>query len=154
PVRPVDLAGFYATIANEGGRPTPHLIDSIEQNGKTIYSATGKTAPLAGVDRPALFQLRTILQGVLARGTARSIAHHAAYVGGKTGTSDEENDAWFVGFSNEVTIAVWVGYDNAQGRRTLGPGQTGSRAALPIFEPIMQAVWAQYSPKTALRGPS
>src|SRR5207249_10001148 len=67
------------------------------------------------------------------RGTARSIAQHAPYVGGKTGTSDEENDTWFVGFSNDVTVAVWVGYDNAgKTRRTLGSGQTGSRVARPI----------------------
>jgi membrane peptidoglycan carboxypeptidase len=62
-----------------------------------------------------------MLQGVLARGTARTIAWLAPYVAGKTGTSDEENDAWFVGFTNEVTVAVWIGYDNADGkRRTLG----------------------------------
>jgi membrane peptidoglycan carboxypeptidase len=59
-----------------------------------------------------------------------------------------------VGFSNDVTIAVWVGYDNAKGKRTLGSGQTGSRAALPIFDQIMQAVWTLYAPKTELAGPS
>ena len=63
-----------------------------------------------------------MLQGVVERGTARSIAALAPYVGGKTGTTDDENDAWFVGFTNDVTVAVWVGYDNADGkRRTLGP---------------------------------
>ena len=64
------------------------------------------------------------------------------------------NDAWFVGFSNDVTIAVWVGYDNAKGKRTLGHGNAGSRVALPIFEQIMKAVWADYAPQTALPGPS
>ena len=74
---------------------------------------------------------------------------------GKTGTSDDENDAWFVGFSNEVTVAVWVGYDNAGGkRRTLGGGATGGHTAVPIFEPIMQAAWAHVAPKTALAPPS
>jgi penicillin-binding protein 1A len=96
-----------------------------------------------------------MLQGVLARGTARSIAHLAPYVGGKTGTTDEENDAWFVGFTNDVTVAVWVGYDNADGkRRTLGGGQTGSKVAIPIFEPIIQAVWRNHAPKVALSPPS
>ena len=53
----------------------------------------------------------------------------APYVAGKTGTTDNENDAWFVGFSNDVTVAVWVGYDNADGkRRPLGHGQTGAKA--------------------------
>ena len=73
-----------------------------------------------------------MLQGVLQRGTARGIAHLAPYVAGKTGTSDDENDAWFVGFTNDVTVAVWVGYDNADGkRRTLGGGQTGGSVAHP-----------------------
>ena len=153
-VRPLDMAVFYASIANEGFRPAPHIIESIERNGETLYRQEQKLTPLAGVDRPAAFQLRTILQGVLSRGTARSIANLAPFVGGKTGTSDEENDAWFVGFSNDVTVAVWVGYDNRRGRRTLGGGQTGGKVAVPIFEPIMQAVWDHHAPRTALRGPS
>jgi len=53
-----------------------------------------------------------------------------------------------------VTIAVWVGYDNGKGRRTLGGGQTGASVALPIFTEIMQSAWATYAPKTVLRGPS
>ena len=78
------------------------------------------------VGRAAFYQLKTMLQGVLTRGTARAIAGLAPYVAGKTGTSDEENDAWFVGFTNDVTVAVWIGYDNADGtRRTLGRGATG-----------------------------
>jgi membrane carboxypeptidase/penicillin-binding protein len=55
-----------------------------------------------------------MMQGVLARGTAHSIADLAPYVAGKTGTSDDENDAWFVGFTNEVTVAVRIGYDERQ----------------------------------------
>ena len=110
---------------------------------------------MASVDRAAFYQLKTMMQGVLARGTARTIAGLAPYVAGKTGTSDEENDAWFVGFTNDVTVAVWLGYDNATGkRRTLGGGATGGGVAVPIFEPIIQAVWANVAPKTALAPPS
>ena len=96
-----------------------------------------------------------MLQGVVERGTARSIRQLAPYVGGKTGTTDNENDAWFVGFTNEVTVAVWIGYDNADGkRRTLGSGETGAKVALPIFTSIIEDVWASYAPKTALGPPS
>ena len=110
---------------------------------------------VGSVDRAAFYQLKTMLQGVLARGTARSIAGLAPYVAGKTGTSDNENDAWFVGFTNDVTVAVWIGYDNADGkRRTLGGGATGGHVAVPIFEPVIQAVWANVAPKTALAPPS
>ena len=89
-----------------------------------------------------------MMQGVLARGTANAIAGLSPYVAGKTGTSDDENDAWFVGFTNDVTVAVWLGYDNATGkRRTLGGGATGGGVAVPIFEPIIQAVWEECRPK-------
>jgi membrane peptidoglycan carboxypeptidase len=90
---------------------------------------------------------------VVARGTAIRISALSPYVAGKTGTSDDFNDAWFMGISNNVTIGVWVGYDNAKGKRTLGHGQTGSRAALPIFERIMKAVWQDYAPQVPLPGP-
>jgi len=156
PVRPIDLAAFYAAIANEGARPVPHVVESIERDGETIYRyEQGSAAAIKSVDHAAFYQLKTMLQGVLARGTARAIAGLSPYVAGKTGTSDDENDAWFVGFSNDVTVAVWIGYDNADGkRRTLGGGATGGHVAVPIFEPVIQAVWAHVAPKAALAPPS
>jgi membrane peptidoglycan carboxypeptidase len=156
PVRPIDLAAFYAAISNEGERPTPHAIESIEQDGKVIYRAPQSSLTrIASADGVAFFQLKTMMQGVLQRGTAARIASLAPYVAGTTGTTDGENDAWFVGFTNEVTVAVWVGDDNADGRRrTLGGGTTGGSVAVPIFEPIIQAVWANHAPRTLLRGPS
>jgi membrane carboxypeptidase/penicillin-binding protein len=156
PLRLVDLAAFYAAIANEGARPVPHVIDSIEQGGRQIYKTDDNSVNWIGsVDRAGFFQLKSMLQGVLSRGTARSVRHLATYAAGKTGTTDSELDAWFVGFTNDVTVALWVGYDNAEGpRRTLGGGQTGGRVALPMFEPILEAVWRLHAPKVALGGPS
>src|SRR4029453_12140104 len=156
PVRLIDMAAFYAAIANEGARPSPHAIESIEQDGRAIYRDTGNALTwLGSADRVAFYQLKTMLQGVLARGTARSIAYLGPYVGGKTGTTDEENDAWFIGFTNDVTVAVWVGYDNADGkRRTLGGGQTGAKVAVPTSEPIIQAAWTHHAQRTALAPPS
>src|SRR5215468_3319158 len=156
PVRPVDLAAFYASIANEGLRPAPHVVESIERNGVVVYRHDSKSSvAIKSVDRAAFYQLKTMLQGVVARGTARAIAGLSPYVAGKTGTSDEENDAWFVGFTNDVTVAVWIGYDNADGkRRTLGGGSTGGHVAVPIFEPVIQAVWAHAAPRAALAPPS
>lgn len=156
PVRLVDLAAFYAAIANEGFKPTPYVLDSLEQGGKALYRR-GPTplTPIAAVDRVAFYQMKSLLQGVMQRGTARQLRDLSPYVGGKTGTTDGENDAWFVGFTNEVTIAVWVGYDNATGkRRTLGGGFTGGKVALPIFQSIVEATWRDYAPRTALAPPS
>ena len=157
PVRPIDLAAFYAAIANEGVRPTPHVIDSIERDGHVVYryDTNAGMKRIKSVDQVAFYQLKTMMQGVLARGTARAIADFSPSVAGKTGTSDDENDAWFVGFSNDVTVAVWIGYDNAGNkRRTLGGGATGGGVAVPIFEPVMRAVWNDVTPRTALAPPS
>jgi penicillin-binding protein 1A len=156
PVRPIDLAAFYAAIANEGRRPTPHVIEQISLDGRVVYKANESLKQLPGVDAAAAFQLRSILQGVVARGTAARLASLSNAIGGKTGTSDEFNDAWFIGFSKDVTIAIWTGYDNTsmKTRKTLGHGNAGSRVALPIFDQIMKAVWADYAPQTALPAPS
>src|SRR5262249_48731693 len=95
------------------------------------------------------------LAGVLERGTAASARDLSPYVAGKTGTSEEENDTWFAGFTNDITVVVWVGYDNADGtRRTLGNGSTGASVALPIFRSIMHAAWMSGVPKVALAPPS
>jgi membrane peptidoglycan carboxypeptidase len=95
-----------------------------------------------------------MLQGVVLRGTASSLRDLSPYLAGKTGTSEDENDAWFVGFTNDVTVAVWVGYDNANGRRTLGGGSTGGHVAVPIFRPIVEASWKYVARQALLAPPS
>jgi membrane carboxypeptidase/penicillin-binding protein len=158
PVRMIDLAAFYAAVANEGTRPQPHAIDSIEVDGQTVYQYPNTPAPTLGAaaDHTSFYQLKTILQGVVARGTARAIGGLSPYVAGKTGTTEDSVDGWFIGFTNDVTIAVWVGYDNGDGkRRSLGSTETGARLALPIFEPILNAIWSRnIAPKALLSGPS
>jgi membrane carboxypeptidase/penicillin-binding protein len=156
PVRMIDLAAFYAAIANEGARPTPHAIASVEENGRTVWRDDTKPPVWIGSDdRASFYQLKSMLQGVVARGTANAMRDLAPYIAGKTGTSEDENDAWFAGFSNDVTVVVWVGYDNGSGdRRTLGGGETGGHVAVPIFRQIIEASWADYAPRTALTPPS
>jgi membrane carboxypeptidase/penicillin-binding protein len=157
PVRMIDLAAFYAAVANDGARPQPHAIDSIEIGGRTIYQYPN-TPPqkIGAADAVSFYQLKTILQGVVERGTARAINSLSPYVAGKTGTTEDAVDGWFVGFTNDVTVAVWVGYDNGDGkRRSLGSNETGAGVALPIFQPIIAAIWAkQVAPKSPLNGPS
>ena len=155
PVRLIDLAAFYAAIANEGARPAPHAIAAVEQDGRVVWRDDRK-APvwLGSADRVAFYQLKSMLQGVVLRGTASSLRDLAPYLAGKTGTSDDENDAWFVGFTNDVTVAVWVGYDNANGRRTLGRGATGGHTAVPIFRPIVEASWKYVARQALLAPPS
>jgi penicillin-binding protein 1A len=157
PVRMIDLAAFYAAVANEGALPKPHAIESIEGDGHTVFQYPNTPLPfISSADRTSFYQLKTMLQGVVARGTARAIGGLSPYVAGKTGTTEDAVDGWFIGFTNDVTIAVWVGYDNGDGkRRSLGTTATGARVALPIFEPILQAIWAlEIAPKAPLNGPS
>jgi penicillin-binding protein 1A len=157
PVHMIDLAAFYAAIANEGLRPQPHAIDSIEQNGRVVYEYPKVPLfPMIGAaDRASFYQLKTMLQGVVARGTARAMASLSPYVAGKTGTTEDSVDGWFVGFTNDVTIAVWVGYDNSDGKRRSLGAVDGARVALPIFQPIIDDVWADnIAPKESLAGPS
>ena len=155
PLRMIDLAGFYASVANEGLRVTPYSINSIERNGHAVYKhQAGPPYMLVGGDRASVYQLRTMLEGVVARGTAASMKDLTHFVGGKTGTTENENDAWFVGFTSDVTVAVWVGYDNARGKQTLGHGGTGGQTAVPIARPIIEASWNIIGPKTPLPPPS
>ncbi|MEG9524986.1 MAG: transglycosylase domain-containing protein [Hyphomicrobiales bacterium] len=156
PVRMLDLAGFYAAVANEGARPAPYALESVERDGKALYThAAREPVRIGSADRVAFYQLKTMLQGVTQHGTAAALAKFSPYVAGKTGTSENENDAWFAGLTNEITVVVWVGYDNADGsRKTLGRGQTGGHVSVPIASAILQAAWANGVAKTPLRGPS
>jgi Penicillin binding protein transpeptidase domain len=148
-----EVIDFYNKAAAD--LPDHTKLKDMKLPGASVVHDPSSTVTIKSVDRAAFYQLKTLLQGVLARGTARAIGGLSPYVAGKTGTSDEENDAWFVGFTNDVTVAVWIGYDNADGkRRTLGGGSTGGHVAVPIFEPVIQAVWAHAAPKAALAPPS
>ena len=119
----------------------PTTIETVEQDGQGLIYPVTHRSRWCQIDHsrpgPRSIQLKTMLQGVLARGTAyrRSPTICSLFVGGKTGTSDEENDAWFAGFTNNVTVVVWVGYDNAdmRQRRTLGGGRTGANIGMPIW---------------------
>ena len=85
---------WNAAVANEGARPQPHAIDSIEVGGRTIYQYPNTPPPTIGAaaDHTSFYQLKTMLQGVVARGTARAIGALSPYVAGKTGTTEDSVD--------------------------------------------------------------
>ncbi len=151
----IDLAAFYAAVADEGALPRPHAIKSIEMDGQA-FSTPNTPLPSSGAaDRTSFINSRRCCRAWW------RVAPHVQSVPCLTMSPARPNhedaiDGWFVGFTNDVTIAVWVGYDNGNGkRRSLGTTATGARVALPIFEPILQAVWAQgIAPKAPLDGPS
>jgi penicillin-binding protein 1A len=92
--------------------------------------------PTEAVRADTAFVLTNLLRGVVQRGTAARAAALDWPLAGKTGTTDDFTDAWFVGFDPDITLGVWVGYDV---KRPLGPGESGAQAALPIWIDIMKA---------------
>jgi 1A family penicillin-binding protein len=137
-VTPLELTTAYAVFANGGYRVRSRGIQSVE-------NASGDTLEYAHVDRERVlpedvtFQMVTMLQDVVARGTGASARSYgvSGAVGGKTGSTNDYHDAWFVGFNSSVVVGVWVGFDQPQ---TIREGGTGARIALPIWADFMRRV--------------
>jgi len=134
-VRPVELVNAYATFA-AGGRYAPYRIvrKIIDPHGKRV--ALPAEPPEAQVMSPAAaYVLTSMLRSVVDHGTAKAAGKLGRPLAGKTGTSNNARDAWFVGFSPELVAGVWVGFDD---HRALGRGESGAKAALPIWMAVME----------------
>ncbi|MCH9647950.1 MAG: PBP1A family penicillin-binding protein [Deltaproteobacteria bacterium] len=132
---PLETVAAFASIANQGTYVRPRLIERVESaNGGTLDEFLPETS-FATTPETA-FVLGSILKGVVDRGTATSMRKLEVELAGKTGTTDDFSDAWFVGFTPRYTILSWVGYDR---RRSLGRGMTGSEAALPIWKQLIES---------------
>ncbi|MCB9682237.1 MAG: transglycosylase domain-containing protein [Alphaproteobacteria bacterium] len=126
-----ELARAYGILANGGRYVEPWYIEQVTDRDGNVLQTHTPAEPVEVVD-PSLATLATwLMEAVATSGTAAQ-AHRdlKVHVAGKTGTTNDEKDAWFVGFTNDVVTAVWVGYDQP---RTLGVSSTGGRTALPIW---------------------
>ena len=92
--------------------------------------------PKDAIRADTAYVMTNLLRGVVQRGTAGKAAALNWPIGGKTGTTDDYTDAWFIGFDPDITIGVWTGFDQ---KRTMGPPGTGAESALPIWMDIMKA---------------
>jgi penicillin-binding protein 1A len=133
----LNVVTAYARIGNGGlrVRPLPGLrIEYLDRSpvvGASIdRSDLGEVQMVPAVAR---HQIRQMLQGVVRQGTAASLSRFAPALAGKTGTTDESRDVWFVGTSPQITMGVWIGYDN---KKFLSSGATGGGIAVPIFDRI------------------
>jgi penicillin-binding protein 1B len=128
-ISPMEIAAAYCTFANGGFRVKPNaLLGVVGPNGRRIQPAD---APLErGADADAVSVLDSVLRGVVDRGTGASARRLGAQgiFAGKTGTTNDGRDAWFIGFSPRLLVAVWVGFDDNRGLNL-----SGSMAALPIY---------------------
>ncbi len=143
-VTPLDLTSAYAVFPNLGYRVRPRGLVSVENADGDIVSRTNIESEQV-LSPQVAFQMLTMLEDVVDRGTgasARRLGVHGA-VGGKTGTTNDYRDAWFVGFNSAVVVGVWAGFDQPEKIRE---GATGARVALPI--------WADFMRRTAQRLPS
>ena len=137
---PMQMATAYSVFANGGYRITPYLITRItDSHGTTVSDAkptlAGKDAERA-IDPRNAFIMQTLLRDVITSGTAtRALELKRKDLAGKTGTTNENIDAWFCGFNTAQVGIAWIGYDQP---KTLGTNETGSAAALPIWIAYMQ----------------
>ena len=143
-VAPIEIASAYSVIANLGIYNEPYLIQQIEDfQGNRLYEHFYQGVQQFSPD--TLYPLLDMMQGVVDRGTGRIIRrmgfkHPAA---GKTGTTNDFKDAWFNGFTKDISASVWVGFDdNASMKTKSGKGLTGASAAAPIWVHFMQKALA------------
>jgi len=150
----------YSAFLNGGRRINPHLIELVDdRDGKTIYRADdrdcrGCGADFSGdfgpefapegqqiIDPITAYQIATMLEGVVQHGTAIQARSLNRPVGGKTGTTNDFRSAWFIGFTPQIVVGTYVGFDD---NRSLGHGETGAVAAVPIFIEFMQEALKGY----------
>ena len=151
----LSLTSAYASFINGGKKIEPTLISRIQdRRGKTIYKLKDRTC--IGCDKfiddkdnyPSIknintqviseetaYQMTSILKGAVERGTAKKLKSLKVPLAGKTGTTNNNFDAWFIGYSSNLVIGVYIGFDNP---KTLGKYETGSKAALPIFKNFIE----------------
>ena len=152
---PYRLTAAYSAFVNGGRRVEPYLIEYIQdRNGETIYRGDRRNCRECGrgfsgqesprlqargtqvIDPITAYQISSMLEGVVQRGTAASARGLGRWIGGKTGTTNDYRSAWFVGFSTDIVVGVFIGFDD---NRSLGSGETGATTPVPIFNQFMQA---------------
>ncbi len=137
-VTPLELTTAYAVFPNGGYRVKSRGIQSVENaSGETVeYDHVEKERVLT---EDVAFQMVTMLEDVVSRGTGASARSYglSGPIGGKTGSTNDYRDAWFVGFNSSVVVGVWAGFDQPQ---TIRQGGTGARIALPIWADFMRRV--------------
>jgi penicillin-binding protein 1B len=139
-ITPLQLARAYLPLANGGLAPTGGAVDAVtDDGGRALWSASRESRPVIGA--PEAFLVTSLLEGVINAGTgsgARALGVPGA-VAGKTGTTNEGRDAWFVGYSPNLLALVWVGFDDGA-----AAGLSGSEGALPIWSEFMRGALEVY----------
>ena len=168
---PLQMLGAYAIFANGGYRVTPYLIDRVVDSRGNVLSSARPVAATEGAERAIdprnAFIMTTMMRDVVRAGTAaKAMQLGRQDLAGKTGTTNDNVDAWFCGFNASMVAIAWIGFDQP---KTLGTNETGAVAALPIWinfmgkvlkgiperplQPPEGVIVARISPETGLREP-
>ena len=151
----LNLSAAYSSFVNGGKKIQPNLISRIQdRRGKTIFQVETRKCkgcenfinkssefPIiensfeSVITQETAYQMTSILKGAVERGTAKKLKSLNVPLAGKTGTTNNNYDAWFIGFSSNLVIGVYIGFDNP---KTLGKFETGSKAALPTFKSFIE----------------
>jgi len=136
---PLELAKYYTSFANHGMQTEPHLINYIDKNSNTIYEKTQKTRFIT--EQTQAFIMTTILRDVVKRGTGRRARAKGIELAGKTGTTNNNIDGWFAGYSPTIETIVWFGNDD---NTPMHRWETGGKIAGPAFSQFYQNVLKLY----------
>lgn len=157
--RLIDIASAYAAMVNSGKKIRPYFIERVQdRNGKTIFKQDKRNCENCAVegweeqDVPdvldtreqvinplSAYQMTYMLEGVATRGTGARLRTLNRHLAGKTGTTNDNKDAWFIGYSPDLIVGVYLGFDEP---RTLGKSETGASTALPVFLNFMKEALA------------
>jgi penicillin-binding protein 1A len=140
----LDMTSAYSVFPNGGVRMKPYPILKItDRNGNLLEESRAEPEDVIRAD--TAFVMTSLLRGVVQRGTGASASKLGWPLGGKTGTTDDYGDAWFIGFDPDITVGVWVGHDE---RKPIGHNETGAVTALPIWVEFMRAYLETRDPKS------
>ncbi len=131
----MEMTSAYSVFPNQGVRMRPYAIAKVSDREGNVLEEN-RPEPKEAIRADTAFVMTNLLRGVVQRGTGAKAASLNWPLGGKTGTTDDYTDAWFVGFDPDITIGVWVGLDQ---KKPIGSNMTGAEAALPIWMDIMKA---------------
>ncbi len=139
-ISPFELTAAYTVFANKGLLTPQYFISKVTDAEGTVLQETQPPVPVPVISPENAYVITNLMQSVVASGTGHRASVIGRPVAGKTGTTNEAKDAWFIGFIPQLVTGVWVGYDQ---ERSLGAGGSGGQAAAPIWGDFMQKAVAQ-----------
>ncbi|MFQ5789094.1 MAG: penicillin-binding protein 1A [Acidobacteriota bacterium] len=134
----LEMVSAYSTFANQGIRMRPYFVAKVTDRDGNLLEETHPEAASA-IRADTAYIITNLLKGVVQRGTAARAARLGRPLAGKTGTTNDYTDAWFIGYDPRLAAGVWVGFDQ---KRSLGDGEVGARTALPAWIEFMETVLA------------